>query len=72
DNYHAIRNQMSTILDLIHLESNENFVQDFSYSDLQPPKAIDCQVAAEDLEVDTHDLMIKVTPYHSVLNHFSF
>ena len=55
DNYHAIRNQMSTS----HLESNENFVQDFSYSDLQPPKAIDCQVAAEDLEVDTHDLMIQ-------------
>jgi len=55
DNYHAIRNQMSTS----HLESNENFVQDFSYSDLQPPKAIDCQVTAEDLEVDTHDLMIQ-------------
>ena len=50
---------MSTSLDLNHLESNENFVQDFSYSDLQPPKAIDCQVAAEDLEVDTHDLMIQ-------------
>ena len=59
DNYHEIRNQMSTSLDLNHLESNENFVQDFSYSDLQPPKAIDCQVAAEDLEVDTHDLMIQ-------------
>lgn len=26
DNYHAIRNQMSTSLDLNHLESNENFV----------------------------------------------
>ena len=50
---------MSTILDLNHLESNENFVQDFSYSDLQPSKAIDCQVAAEDLEVDTHDFMIQ-------------
>ena len=59
DNYHAIRNQMSTSLDLNHLESNGNFVQDFSYSDLQPPKAIDCQVAAKDLEVDTHDLMIQ-------------
>ena len=59
DNYHAIRNQMSTSLDLNHLENNENFVQDFSYSDLQPPKAIDCQDAAEDLEVHTHDLMIQ-------------
>jgi len=59
DNYHAIRNQMSTSLYLNHLESNENFVQDFSYSDLQPPKAIDCQVATEDLEVHTHDLMIQ-------------
>ena len=59
DNYHAIRNQMSASLDLNHLESNENFVQDFSYLDLQPPKAIDCQVAAEGLEVDTHDLMIQ-------------
>ena len=26
DNYHAIRNQMSTSLDLNHLESNKNFV----------------------------------------------
>ena len=34
DNYHAIRNQMSTSLDLDHLEGNENLVQDFSYSDL--------------------------------------
>jgi len=59
DNYHAIRNQMSTSLDLNHLENNENFVQDFSYSELHPPKAIDCQVAAEDLEVHTHDLMIQ-------------
>ena len=40
DNYHAIRNQMSTSLDLNHLESNENFVQDFSYSDLQPRKPL--------------------------------
>lgn len=59
DNYHAIRNQFSISLDLDHLESKENFVQDCSYSDLQPPKAIDCQVAAEDLEMDTHDLMIQ-------------
>lgn len=42
-----------------HLENDENFVQDFSYSDLQTLKAIDCQVAAEDLEVHTHDLMIQ-------------
>jgi len=36
-----------TSLDLDPLERNENFVQDFSYSDLQPPKAIDCQIAAD-------------------------
>ena len=50
DNFHAIRNQLSTSLDLDHLEGNENLVQDFSYPDLQPPNAIDCQVADEDLE----------------------
>ena len=55
DNFHAIRNQTSTSLDLDRLEGNENFL----YSDLQPPKVIDCQVAAEDLEVGTHDLMIQ-------------
>ena len=34
DNFHAIRNQLSTSLDLDHLEGNENLVQDFSYPDL--------------------------------------
>jgi len=59
DNFHAIRNQLSTSLDLDHLESNENFVQDFSYSDLQPPNAIGCQVADEGMEVDILDQMIQ-------------
>ena len=55
DNYHAIRNQMSTSLDLNHLERKENFVQDFSYSDLQPPNAIGCQVADESMEMIQED-----------------
>ena len=59
DNIHAIRNQLSTSLDLDHLEGNENLVQDFSYPDLQPPNAIDFQVADEDLEVGTYDQMIQ-------------
>jgi len=33
DNFHAIRNQLSTSLDLDPLEGDENLVQDFSYSD---------------------------------------
>lgn len=42
-----------------HIESNENLVQDFSYLDFQPPNAIDCQVADEDMEADTYDQMIQ-------------
>ena len=50
---------MSTSLDLDHLERNENLVQDFSYSDFQPSKAIDFQVADEDMEAGTCDQMIQ-------------
>ena len=59
DNFHAIRNQLSTSLDLDHLEGNENLVQDFSYPDLQPPNAFDCQVANKDLEAGTYAQMIQ-------------
>ena len=59
DNFHAIRNQLSTSFDLDHLESNENLVQDLSYPELQPPNAIDCQVADEDMEAGTYDQMIQ-------------
>ncbi len=48
---------MSTSLDLNHLE--RKFVQDFSYSDLKPPKAIVCQVADEGMEADIFDQMIQ-------------
>jgi len=34
DNFHAIKNQLSTSFDLDHLEGNEILVQDFSYLDL--------------------------------------
>ena len=50
---------MPTSLDLDHLEGNENLVQDLSCLDLQPPKAIDCQVADEDMEAGTYDQMIQ-------------
>lgn len=59
DNIHAIRNQLSTSLDLDPLEGDENFVPDFSYSALQSWKAIDCQVANEDMETGTCDQMIQ-------------
>ena len=59
DNFHAIRNQLSPSLDLNHLESNENLVQDLSYPELQPLNAFDCQVADEGMEVDTYDQMIQ-------------
>ena len=59
DNFHAIRNQMSTSLDINYLEGNKIFVQDFSYLDLQPQNAIECQVAEEDLEAGTYDQMIQ-------------
>ena len=59
DNFHAIRNQLSTSLDLDHLVGNEKVVQDFPYSNLQSPKAIDCQVAEEDMEASTHDQMLQ-------------
>ena len=59
DNFHAIRSQLSTSLDLDHLEGNENFVQDFSYSKLQPLNSIDCQVADEYLEAGLYDQMMQ-------------
>jgi len=59
DNYHAIRNQMSTSLDINCLEGNKIFVQDFSYLDLQHQNAIECQVAEEELEAGTYDQMIQ-------------
>ena len=59
DNFHAIRNQLSTSLDLDPLKRDENFVPDFSYSDFQPPNAIDYQVAHEDMEANTYDQMIQ-------------
>ena len=42
DNFHAIRNQLSTSFDLDHLEGNEILVQDFPYLDMQPRNTIDC------------------------------
>ena len=59
DNIHAIRNQLSTSLDLDYLEDNENIVQDFSYPTLQPPNPIDFQVTDEDLEARTYDQMMQ-------------
>ena len=38
---------------------SSDLVQDFSYSDLQSPSAIDCQVVDEDLEAGTCDQMIQ-------------
>ena len=65
DNFHSIRNQPSISFDLDHLEGNEILVQHFSYLDLQPPNAIDCQVeddcqvADEDSKAGTYDQMMQ-------------
>jgi len=59
DNFHSIRNQPSISFDLDHLEGNEILVQYFSHLDLQPPNAIDCQVADEDSEARTYDQMMQ-------------
>ena len=59
DNFHAIINQPSISFDLDHLEGNEILVQDFSYLDLQPLNAIECQVAYEYLEAGTYDQMME-------------
>ena len=59
DNIRAIINQPSISFDLDHLEGNEILVQDFSYLDFQPPNAIECQVANEDLEAGTYDQMMQ-------------
>ena len=59
DNFHAIRNQLSTSLYLDVLDGNKNLVQDLSYSNFQPPNAIDFQVAHEDMEAGTDDQMIQ-------------
>lgn len=42
DNFHAIRHQLSTSLDLVSPEGDENFVPDSSYSALQPPNTVNC------------------------------
>ena len=55
DNFRAIRNQLSISFDLDHLEGNEILIQDFSYRDLQPLNAIDCQVLNENLEAEIYD-----------------
>jgi len=59
DNIHAIRNQLSTSLDLNLFEGNENLVQNFSHLELQPLNAIDCQVVNENLEVGPYDQMMQ-------------
>lgn len=59
DNFHAIRHQLSTNLDLDPLEGDENFVPDFFYSKFQPPNAINSQVVHEDIEVGLYDQMIQ-------------
>jgi len=58
DNFHVIRNHLSTSIYLDHLEGKENLVQYFSYPELQPTNGIDCQVANEDLEAGPYDQMM--------------
>ena len=59
DNFHAIRHQLSTNLDLDPLEGDENFVPDFLYSEFQPPNAINSQVAHEDIDAGLYDQTIQ-------------
>jgi len=59
ENFHAIRHQLSTNLDLDPLEGNENIVPDFLYSEFQPLNAINSQVAHEDIEAGLYDQTIQ-------------
>ena len=59
DNFHAIRNQLSTSLDLDHLKGDESLVQDFSYPNLQPLNAFECQVQNKDLEARSYAQMMQ-------------
>ena len=59
DNFYAIRNQQSLSFDIDNQEGNEILDQDSSDPDLQPPNAIECQVADEYLEAGTYDQMMQ-------------
>ena len=72
DNFRAIRNQPSISFDIDHLEGNEILVQDFPYLDFQPPNAIECQVADEDLEARTYDQMMQYDFVPLCLESFQF
>lgn len=63
---------MSTSLNLDHLEGNENLVPDFSYSTLQSPKAISCQVADEEMEAGTCDQMVQYDSIPFCFESFQF
>ena len=60
DNYHAIRNQVSTSFVIDHLEDNQIFAQYSSPLVLQPLNATEYQIVDEDLEVATYDQKIQV------------
>jgi len=60
DNYHAIRNQVSTSFDIDHLEDTQIFAQNSSPLDLQPQNAAQYQIAEENLEATTYDQKIQV------------
>ena len=58
-NFHAIRHQLSTNLDLDPLEGDENFVPNFLYSEFEPLNAINSQVSHEDIEAGLYDQTIQ-------------
>ena len=55
-----------------HLEGNKILVQDFSYLDFQPPNAIECQVADEDLKAGTYDQMMQYDSVPLCFESFQF
>jgi len=59
DNYHVIRNQVSTSFGINHLEDNQIFARNSSPLALQSQNPSECQIA-EDLEAATYDQEIQV------------
>jgi len=60
DNYHAICNQVSSTVDIDHLEESQILAPIALPLDLQPQSAIECQIEEIDLEPAVYDQMTQV------------
>lgn len=62
DNYHAVCNQVSSSVDIDHLEESQILSHNALPLVLQPQSAIEYQIEEEDSEAATDDQMIQVDP----------